>query len=100
MDGAVLAWAERVAREHLEVTRIGHFGSYARGLGGVLAIVVVGRSAKPFIRRAADFPCEELPVPADLLVYNSPMRERLQGKFRKRLEWGTIWVYERSVGRD
>lgn len=102
VDRAVRAWAERVVREHPEVLRISYFGSYARGDWGVGSdldiVMVVERSDNPFIRRAASFPSEELPVPADLLVYTPDEWRALPDSFRARLERETIWVYERSVG--
>ena len=102
VDRAVRRWAERVAREHPEVIRIGYFGSYARGDWGVGSdldlVIVVERSERPFIYRAVDFPYEKLPVPVDLLVYTLEEWGKLQGMFKEKLERETVWVYERSVG--
>ncbi len=88
-----------MVREHPEVIRIGYFGSYARGDWGpgsdLDLVIVVDRSEKPFIYRAADFPYEKLPVPVDLLVYTLEECERLRGTFKEKLERETVWVYER-----
>lgn len=56
MDRTTRRWAQKVAREHPEMVRIGYFGSYARGNWGV-------GSDLDFV------PYGELPVSADLLVY-------------------------------
>ena len=31
VDRAVQAWAEQIAAQHVDVVRVGYFGSYARG---------------------------------------------------------------------
>ena len=68
VDAAVRAWVARVARAHDEqLVRAGYFGSYARddwGVGSdVDLVLVVGRSDKPFKRRALDFDATGLPPP-------------------------------------
>jgi uncharacterized protein len=67
------AWAADLVNAEPEVVAVGYFGSYARGDAGVGSdldlVVVVRESALPFERRAAVWPLESLPVPADLLVY-------------------------------
>ena len=92
-----------MVRERPEVLRIGYFDSYARGDWGVGSdvdiVMVVEHSDCPFIHRAASFPYEELPVPADLLVCTPEEWAKLPKGFRIRLERETIWVYERSVAR-
>src|SRR5687768_9404967 len=69
---AATVWAEALVAAEPEVVAVGYFGSYARGDAGVGSdldlIVVVRESAIPFERRAAMWPLESLPVPADLLV--------------------------------
>lgn len=101
VDRALRHWAEGVVRKHPEVVRIGYFGSYARGDWGVGSdldvIILVERSERPFIYRAASFPYEELPVPVDLFVYTVNEWDELQGMFKEKLKRETVWVYERSV---
>src|SRR5438132_1335261 len=81
VDRAVRAWAEAVARRRADVQRIGYFGSYARGDWGVGSDVdligVVDASDEPFERRSVRWPLEQLPVPAEILVYTPIELERL-----------------------
>ena len=70
---AARARAIGLAAAHAEVAAVGCFGSYARGDAGVGSdldlVVLIQESSVPFERRAAHWPPEALPVPADLLVY-------------------------------
>ena len=70
---AAAVWARRQVAERPTVARVGVFGSYARGnagFGSDLDLVAIVREAdEPFERRAASWPFEELPVPAELLIY-------------------------------
>jgi predicted nucleotidyltransferase len=70
---AARTWATALAEREAEVVAIGYFGSYARGDAGVGSdldlVVLVRTSALPFERRAARWPAETLPVPADVLAY-------------------------------
>ena len=96
------SWAERIAKNHPEVLRIGCFGSYARGDWGVGSdidiLVIVARSNKPFIYRAVDFDATDLPVPADVLVYTQDEWHQLQlsGRFSEQVKSEVIWLYERG----
>jgi uncharacterized protein len=68
---AARIWAREQKRLHPELVRLGYFGSYARGDWGVgsdLVAIVTGSSA-PFGRRSLDWNLEQLPVPAEILVY-------------------------------
>ena len=100
--GAAKLWAEKIAKNHPEVLRIGCFGSYTRGDWGVGSdidlLVIVARSDKPFIYRAADFDATELPVPADVLVYTQDEWQQLQrlGRFSEQVKSEVIWLYERN----
>lgn len=71
--GAFWKWAEQIARLHDNVVRIGYFGSYARGDWGVGSdldiVILLDSSEDPFMHRASGFDLQDLPVPADVLVY-------------------------------
>jgi hypothetical protein len=100
---AVTHWAEAQGRVHSELLRLGVFGSYARGDWGVgsdVDLVAVVRTATgPFIHRASTWPIEELPVPAELLVYTqeewTSLMER-RDRFAATLRREVLWVYESS----
>ncbi len=77
----------------------GYFGSYARGDAGfasdldLLAIVKADR--RPAMERSLDWPTENLPVPAELLVYTIDEWERLQtegGRFVRTLNAEARWL--------
>ena len=101
VDRAVRAWATQAAERRPEVSRIGYFGSYARGDWGVGSdldvLVLVRCSSTPFERRGSQWPAEELPVPADVLVYTLPEWEALEpkGRWRRTLAAEVVWVYVR-----
>ena len=70
---AAQAWAcEQVAR-HPELCQMGYLGSYARGDWGVGSdlnlVAVVAQAILPFEARARARNIEDLPMPAELLVY-------------------------------
>ncbi|GAB4273185.1 MAG: nucleotidyltransferase domain-containing protein [Deferrisomatales bacterium] len=99
MDRAVRSWAETEVPKHPEVVRLGYFGSYARGdwsVGSDLDLIaVVTTSREPFERRPLTWPLEELPVPAELLVYTVEEWERLQkdrGRLARVLEREAVWI--------
>ena len=102
VEAAVRAWSRRIAAAHPEVLRVGYFGSYARGDWGVGSdldvVIVVARSDQPFISRAARWPIEELPVPADVLVYTREEWERIDPDSRlgRILREEVRWVWERE----
>ena len=105
VDRAVRRWAEAVALSHSDVLGIGYFGSYARGDWGVGSdvdlVVVVGKSAQPFFRRAAAWDATELPVPADVLVYTGDEWRALvsRGSFGRRMAGEMVWVLEKTNGQ-
>jgi hypothetical protein len=70
---AAQAWVTALAETTPDIIAAGYFGSYARGDAGVGSdldlIVLLRDSALPFERRAATWPLESLPVPAEALVY-------------------------------
>lgn len=96
---AARAWAAQQASRRPELTRLGYFGSYARGDWGVGSdldmIAVVRSSSLPFSRRANDWPTEDLPVPVDLLVYTEEewdgLRER-GARFIRTVEAEAVWL--------
>ena len=102
VDAAVREWARALAEQHPEVVRVGYFGSYARGDWGVGSdvdiVVIVEHTDVPFERRAARWPSEELPVPADVLVYTEEEWGRLQehSRFAREVKDIVRWVYERQ----
>lgn len=102
VDAAVREWARTLAEHHPEVMRVGYFGSYARGDWGVGSdvdiIVIVARAEEPFARRAARWHVEDLPVPADVLVYTQEEWERIdpRSRFAREVRSSIRWVYERQ----
>jgi uncharacterized protein len=99
MDAA-RAWAAGMAAERPEVLRIGCFGSYARGDAGVGSdldlVAIVRHAAVPFVERSATWPAEQLPVPADLLVYTDAEWERFLGtggRFGETLRREVLWLW-------
>ncbi len=99
VDEALRRWSARVARERPGVRRIGYFGSYARGDWGVGSdldvVIVVDASDTPFLRRAAEWDLNELPVPADLLVYTEQEWRALdpRSRFGRMLREEVVWVH-------
>jgi uncharacterized protein len=96
---AVLQWAERLGDARADLLRIGYFGSYARGDWGVGSdldlVIVVESSEQPFERRAVEWDANELPVPADVLIYTQAEWEswRQQRGFVQTVMREVIWVY-------
>jgi predicted nucleotidyltransferase len=103
---AVQRWAERKAREHPEVVRIGYLGSYARGDWGVGSdvdlLILVEHSGVPFEGRGAQWAPDELPVPADVLVYTLAEWQSLprEGRFYRTVMREAVWVWERGTGES
>jgi predicted nucleotidyltransferase len=101
VDRAIRQWAADAARQRPEVTRIGYFGSYARGDWGVGSdldvVIVVTGTPTPFIRRAAEWDLSALPVPADLLVYTAAEWQALPAqspRLARTLAAATVWVFD------
>jgi len=96
---AVANWARQMAQQRPEVSRIGLFGSYARGDWGVGSdidlVVIVRHTEVPFIRRALDYDTCHLPVGADVLVYTEDEWQQMlhEGRFAPQIEREAIWVY-------
>ena len=83
--------------------RFGYFGSYARhdaGFGSDLDLIaIVEADSRPAMERTLDWPTENLPVPADLLVYTLEEWQRLQvegGRFAQMLNAEARWLSARA----
>jgi len=99
IDRAVRSWADRARADHPELRKIGYFGSYARGDWGVGSdldlVAVVEQSDKPRSRRAIDWDLDDLPVPAELLIYTTDEWRVLaasDSRFGKTLLSETVWI--------
>ena len=82
----------------------GYFGSYARGNEGFGSdldlIAIVEADDRPAMERARDWPTENLPVPADLLVYTADEWEQLQAegdRFVRTLNAEARWLVSRET---
>ena len=95
----VLQWAERLGEARTDLLRVGYFGSYARGDWGVGSdldlVIIVESSEQAFERRAVEWDANELPVPADVLIYTQAEWEswRQQRGFVQTVMREVIWVY-------
>lgn len=103
VHAALVAWAAEAGRSAAELSRVGYFGSYARGDWGpgsdLDVVLVVARSERPFMERGARYDLTQLPVPAEVLVYTIDELERLQregGRFGSVLRDEIEWVWERA----
>jgi uncharacterized protein len=103
VDCAARRWAREEGRRRPLLQRLGYFGSYARGDWGVgsdLDLVAVATSCgEPFERRALDWDLNDLPVPAEILVYTEEEWERLiseGGRFARLLSQEAVWIFRRD----
>lgn len=102
VDKAVRQWATDLAQARSDVSRIGYFGSYARGDWGVGSeldiVIIVTDSQQPFIKRAAAIDATGLLVPADMLVYTEEEWGTLdeQGKFYQTIMSEAVWVLDKQ----
>jgi len=92
------AWAKELARNCPPVSRVGLFGSYARGEAGVGSdldiIIIVDQDGRPFERRTLG-DSTKLPLGADILVYTKAEWRQLQergGRFAEMLQEETLWL--------
>lgn len=99
VTGAVRAWAKREAETRAGLSKLGYFGSYARGDAGVGSdldvVAVVADSDLPFERRGVEWDLLELPVPAEILIYTAAEWDRLMAggsRFAKTLEREAVWL--------
>jgi uncharacterized protein len=103
VDRAARKWANDQGRLRPRLKRLGYFGSYARGNWGVGSdldlVAVVSHDSEPFERRLLDWDLNDLPVPADILVYTEEEWERLVregGRFAQMIMREAVWLYQRS----
>lgn len=96
---AVDRWANELAASDSNVLRIGYYGSYARGDWGVgsdLDLVIVVKRAHPErFMRGVEYPVEQLPVPADVVVYTPAELAAVLGsnlRFGGVLRDEVVWV--------
>ncbi len=97
VEAALSRWAQRLDLPGLDA--LGYFGSYARGDAGVGSyldlVAIVEASDLPPPLRATRLPLEELPVPADALVYTeaewAALKKR-QERFAKTHLKETRWL--------
>ena len=88
-----------MAQQHPELLAIGYFGSYARGdwsVGSDLdLIVIVSNASQDVFHRSTSWSVEELPVPADLLIYTENDWRSLDptSRFSQTLRHETKWLY-------
>ena len=98
VESALQIWARSVL-ERDDVTRVGFFGSYARGDWGVGSdvdvVVVLTKSSIPFQERSLALPGLSLPVSADLVVYTEAELQNLADtKFGEMIAKEAIWLGE------
>jgi predicted nucleotidyltransferase len=103
VDRAVRSWSREQVQQQPQIVSLGYFGSYARGNWGVGSdldlIAVVDDSREPFERRSLHWDLQEMPVPAEILVYTAAEWEALQAKddkFSRMLAREVVWVYLRN----
>jgi predicted nucleotidyltransferase len=103
VDRAVRSWSREQVQQQPQIVSLGYFGSYARGNWGVGSdldlIAVVDDSREPFERRSLHWDLQEMPVPAEILVYTAAEWEALQSKddkFSRMLAREVVWVYLRN----
>lgn len=102
---ALCAWSEELMRSRPEVTRVGYFGSYARGDWGVGSdldvVLVLAACSEPPMRRALAFDTVTgFPVPVDLLVYTVDEWRRMEsgeGAFARRMVAEVVWVAQHGI---
>ncbi|MBD3221735.1 nucleotidyltransferase domain-containing protein [bacterium] len=102
VDAAVRAWAAAQVEGRPELTRLGYFGSYARGDWGVGSdvdlVAVVASASRPFRERGRDWDTTSLPVPADILIYTGDEFADVVDRgdrFAVVMSTEVVWVYRR-----
>jgi len=97
---AARAWAAVEVPRHTGLTRLGYYGSYARGDAGVGSdldlFAIIASSADAFERRGLRWGILELPVPASIVVYTAAEWERMRaagGRFARTVEREAVWLF-------
>lgn len=92
-------WSVKLIKERDDVTRIGYFGSYAKGNWGVGSdldlIVILEESDEPFERRGIGFDTSSIPVPTELLVYTRKEWKKMKeekSRFYRTVSPEVIWI--------
>jgi len=103
VDYALREWIGRVISTQPGVEAVGFFGSYARGDWGVgsdLDIVVLMDSVRePFEKRGTRLHGEDLPVPADILVYSlDEWNASERTGFMRHVRGEVKWLWRRDEG--
>jgi predicted nucleotidyltransferase len=100
VDRAVRKWANDQGHRVARLKRMGCFGSYARGDWGVGSdldlVAAVSHDGEPFERRSLGWDLNDLPVPAEILVYTEGEWEhfiRTKGRFARMLTQETAWLF-------
>jgi hypothetical protein len=95
---AARAWAERLASAEPSVVAVGCFGSYARGDSGVgsdLDMIAIVAGPEPSPRRNGVWAVENLPTPAELIVYTTEQWRDLSvnsPRFSQVLQHEALWL--------
>jgi hypothetical protein len=94
--GAFHIWAGRQWKHDPEISRIGSFGSYARGDWGTGSdldiIMIVDTSELPFQQRPRQCDTTDLPVPADVVIYTRDEWKKMQGtRFYEMILHDAVW---------
>ncbi len=102
----VRRWATCLAESQSAVLSVGLFGSYGRGDAGVGSdldiVILVEEDERPFHRRLIGAP-EELPLPADILVYTQEEWRDLHqrgGLFSETIRRETRWLHGTDPGNE
>ena len=99
---ALETWTQQAVQTVPSITRIGYFGSYARGDWGVGSdldlVVLVDHATCSFEERPSMLDTTSLPVPADLIIYTESEWEGMghDSGFHARLQREVVWSYERQ----
>ncbi|BBO81238.1 DNA polymerase subunit beta [Desulfosarcina ovata subsp. sediminis] len=98
---ALRQWLEKQMVTHPEITKLGYFGSLAKGNWGVGSdldlIVIIKDSSIPFEKRPIPWNFEMLPVPTDILIYTAKEWQNMQkkgGRFVDTIEKEAVWLYQ------
>lgn len=103
---AAKKWVTVQAELHPDLIQLGVFGSYATNTWGVgsdldlLAVVDDFVVAVPFEQRGIAWRTEDLPIPAEIIVYTqSELKNRLakQDKFAKEVIEQVEWIFKRVI---